>query len=437
MVTYYKLIMISVFITQGIVLFAQKKTFGVLSYSLPKGWQQQQNEGGIQLSITDKKTGAYAIAVITNANASTASAIENFNNDWLKLVKGTVQVTDNPTLQAPTKENGWDVISGSADYTDGADTGTATLLTATGGGQFASVVLMTNSKQYQNQLLTLLNSLELTKVSKTANSTPSATAVPGSTNSVVGLWCYYTNESNGYYNGMPQLTGGYFRREYLFKTDGTYIFRAKDWSVYAKDILFIYETGSWKINGNQLIITPNKGIGEWWGKAASNRTSQWGVRKKTSDYKPEACTYTFELRYFSGVKETHLLLKSIKRTQRDRAGSGHSKAYESSYSPRALDKSLIDNPPGFKAMPENKPAASAANATTDNTITPSLTGKIEEEPSTEMDTGTGTTGNYNTGVFQQRNTYFIQMALTALLISTPIISAPAEQEDMVMKAFHI
>ncbi|MBL0255198.1 MAG: hypothetical protein IPQ27_09615 [Chitinophagaceae bacterium] len=47
--------------------FSQKQSFDVVSYSTPKGWQQQQNEGGLQLSITDKKTGGYALAVITKA----------------------------------------------------------------------------------------------------------------------------------------------------------------------------------------------------------------------------------------------------------------------------------------------------------------------------------------------------------------------------------
>ena len=37
--------------------FAQKQSFDVVSYSTPKGWQQQQNEGGVQLSVADKKTG--------------------------------------------------------------------------------------------------------------------------------------------------------------------------------------------------------------------------------------------------------------------------------------------------------------------------------------------------------------------------------------------
>ena len=87
--------------------FAQKQSFDVVSYVVPSGWQQQQGEGGVQLSVSDKKTGGYAIAIITKATASVATANENFKTDWTRLVKSTVQVTAEPTMQEPSTENGW------------------------------------------------------------------------------------------------------------------------------------------------------------------------------------------------------------------------------------------------------------------------------------------------------------------------------------------
>lgn len=321
---------------------AQKQNFDVVSYTLPKGWQQQQNDGGLQLSITDKKTGAYAIAIITKASVSNAAANENFNNDWAKLVSGTVQVNGSPTISAPTKENGWDIISGSANYTDGGNTGMANLLTATGGGQMVSVVLMTNTKLYQNELSLFLNSLELTKITPTKNaSTSSSTQTSGS--SIAGLWCYNLLETSGYANGYPQYTAGYFRKEYLFKKDGTYIFRTKNWSVWTKEILFVYESGTYVVNGNQVTVIPSQGRGEWWSKK-DNRTTLWGSRQKASDFKLEKTTYTFEIKYFSGSKDNVLYLNPNKSTQRD----GIYSQDRFSYTARAIDKSPIDNPPGFK-----------------------------------------------------------------------------------------
>ncbi len=350
-------------------LLAQKQSFDVVTYSAPANWQKQQTEAGVQLSVTDKKTGGYAIAFITKTIASDAEANENFKTDWTRLVKGSVQVNGEPVMQQPFSENGWSVVSGTADYTDGSVKGMATLLTATGGGQMVSVLLMTNTQQYQNDLLSFINSLELT----TATSIPDADKTTEATtnanpSSIVGLWVFYNTESNGLYNGFPQLTGGYMRREYLFNTDGTYTFRAKDWMVYVKDILFIYETGTYTVKGNQIIITPKKGKGEWWSKAASGRTSEWGkLVRSSSDYKLETVTYTIEFKYYSGSNEQAMILKAAKPTSRDGAKNSNQNEQEYRYTSRETGKSLIDNPPGFKTGFENKSPASSPSSPVKNT----------------------------------------------------------------------
>lgn len=338
---------------------AQKQKLGVISFSVPAGWQQQKFEGGIQVSFTDKNTGNYAIALITDATNSIAGATDNFKNEWDRLVKNAVVVNDEPAMQEPTSDNGWEIISGTANYTDGAQKGLATLLTATGGGQTLSVVLMTNTDAYQNELVAFINSLEFEKVS--------STTVSGNTgnSSIVGLWIHYNTESSGTYNGFPQLTGGYMRREYLFNNDGTYLFRSKHWLLYTKDILFIYETGTYTINGNKLTITPTKGKGEFWGKV-SNNTSAWGkLVKSSNDYKLEKTTYSFEFWPVSRQNETKLSLKTSKPTERD-GSSGETNLHEFVY--ESWNKvSMIDNPPGFKTWVENKSVNSkSASATNKN-----------------------------------------------------------------------
>lgn len=336
--------------------FAQKESFDVVSFTSPKGWHQQKNEGGVQLSVSDKKTGAYAIALITKATASDASANENFNTDWNRLVKGSVQVNDEPIMQEPDSDNGWQIISGTAYYMDGAHKGFATLLTATCGGQMTSVVLMTNTDKYQNDLLSFINSLELTKASQNTNAnkkTPTVNSGTGS--SIVGLWVNYTIETSGYYNGFPQASGGYFRKEYAFYEDGSYLFRMKNWGVYVKEIQFVYESGTWKLNGNKLTITPKQGKGGWWSKSASNRTNEWGRLVKTGSWKMEPVTYTVDLNYYIGGSERKITLQSNTTTERE----GKLDNNTTILNWRGMGESLIDNPPGLKTGFENKQPAVA------------------------------------------------------------------------------
>ncbi|AHF17281.1 hypothetical protein [Niabella soli] len=329
-------------------IFGQKQTYDVVSYTLPGGWQKEAKENGIQVYATDTKTGEYAIAIVLKSQESDGTPAKNFTAYWEKLIKGTVTVSEEPTMLPATKDSDWDIISGQAPYSDGANKGMVTLLSATGNRQTAAVVLMTNTNKYQPDISAFLHSLALSKATENqAGVTTSGTKNNATNNRIAGLWTDYTTESNGYVNGFPQVTGGYTRREYNLKADGTYIFRHKYWSAYMKEILFIYETGTWKINGNQLTIMPTTGKGEWWSKAASGKNSEWGAFKKASDYKPATATYSFGFKYLSGMQQTYLVLHSNIRTPRD-GTTAETNNYEESFSPKALDKSLIDNPPGFK-----------------------------------------------------------------------------------------
>ncbi len=353
--------------------FAQKQSFDVVSFTAPKDWQQQQNEGGMQLSVTDKKTGGYAIAVITKATNTVAAANENFNNNWTRLVKSSVQVNEEPAMQQPTQENGWDVISGNANYTEGSKKGMATLLTATGGNQTVSVILMTNTQQFQNELLALLNSLELSKIASTSgNIKIPSTASSTIGASIVGLWTDYILETTGYYiNNMPQYTSGYLRKEYAFNANGTYVFRNKQWLTKAPDITFLYETGTYTINGNQLTITPENGKGGFWGKKSS--TKDWGPLIKLSDYKLEKTVYTVEM-INDPTYGNSLVIKPTKPTQRDGGKfNAPNDPIEFHYKLRTME-SLIDNPPGFKTGGEDIKSINAPVSTQANPNASQLTG---------------------------------------------------------------
>ena len=105
-----KKIVFAILLTTTVLnVFAQTKTLDVISFAIPKGWQQQQNEGGIQLSISNQN-GGYAVAVVTRTRASSSSASDNFTGDWNTLVKKSVQVNSAPVMQEPVTENGWQVI---------------------------------------------------------------------------------------------------------------------------------------------------------------------------------------------------------------------------------------------------------------------------------------------------------------------------------------
>lgn len=348
-----------------IAVSAQKETYDILSFSLPKSWKKEILENVLQLSAVDNKTGEYIAVVVVKSSTSNLSASENFTDYWTKLVKGTVTVNEEPAMTVPSKDKEWDIISGQAHYTDGSNKGIVTQITATGYGKVISLVAMTNTEKFKNDLEQFFNSLELTALTtQTTNERTSRT----NGNTIVGIWANYILESNGgyYANGIyvTNYTAGYFRKEYTFYANGTYRFLEKDWSVNMKDIFFAYETGTWTINGNKLTIKPTSGKNESWSKAASGRTTEWGSLVKATARKLETITYTYNFHYYEGTKETSLLLYYNKDTERD--GTSNSKDNNGSYwsfNPRAGDKgSLIDLPPG-KKIGDSNPRPSSATKT--------------------------------------------------------------------------
>lgn len=219
-----------------------------------------------------------------------------------------------------------------------------------------AVLCNTTAMPYLKEYQKLISSLDInpandTEATGTQSNNPTQSGAPvtaGVTKgSVVGLWTDYMLETNGYnINNMPQYTAGYLRKEYAFNADGTYTFRNKQWIVKTKDILFIYESGTYKVEGNRLTITPKTGKSGFWAKMA--RTTEWGKLVKMSDYKLEKTSYTFDIEDFSGSDSRRLNLQSDKSTQRDGGRFNRpDDPFIFHYSWRN-SASIIDNPPGFK-----------------------------------------------------------------------------------------
>lgn len=323
--------------------FAQKQTYDVVNFSIPNGWNKTELPNGIQLSTKDDGYGNYAAAVIIRSVETTASATENFNNSWQALVKGTVRVSGKPAMQQPEKEKGWDIVSGQAAYTDGSNKGFVTLITATGNGKLANVVVMTNTNKYQKEILAFVNSLEINKTATQTENTATISSNPGQS-PIVGSWSYGISETQ-----FGTMTNGYSTRQYTFKNDGTYQYRYKVFSSTMNVLMFQYESGKYSLNGNQLTMTPLSGGNEEWSQN-QNHPDQWGKLLKTSKRKLEKITYTFTLHYFSGIDETNLILQTSAPTNRE-GPFGSMQDYPNGWAFKPCNPNstpLIENPPGFK-----------------------------------------------------------------------------------------
>ncbi|MBS1576553.1 MAG: hypothetical protein JST09_14710 [Bacteroidetes bacterium] len=340
---------VSLIITSLIIAistFAQKQTFDIVSYESPKGWAEKQETSAMSYSKVDGSNWAQ-IAIYNHTN-SDGDIQADFNKEWNELMVAGKNISA-PEKTNPETQDGWTVISGSGTWQyNGAKV--ASILTVFSNNKVRlSVVCNATAKAYLQDYLTLIGSLKLdatgvTESPGTGNNT-TAPAQNNNSNSIAGTWINSVSESRGLLNGFNMYTGGYMRKEYVFKEDGTYMFRQKDWMAARDNIYFAYETGTYVVKGNQLTLTPKTGKAGWWNKDnVGHDVKKWGSYQKAEKYKLETVTYAFQFETSDYGKS--LLLNYDKATQRDGdhpSGNGQYTSYS-----RDEGKSRIDNPPGFK-----------------------------------------------------------------------------------------
>lgn len=325
--------------------YGQKESFDVVTYTAVKGWKKELSDKSVSFSKTDEAKGTFCIISIYQSIDGVIDSKTNFDNSWQRIVKETLGA-GSPKKEAPkTTETGWEIQSGAAQFTKDGLTGIAMLITASSNSKVVNMLVLLNSDVYNDQLNNFIASVNLKKQAITNNN--EAAITKGTSNaSLVGIWASNLLETSGYANGYAQYSGGYFRKEYTFKSDGTYTHFHKTWSVYSKTIRYVYETGTWSANGNTLTISPTSGKAEEWSKAASGRTNEWGRLLKSQNTKLEKVTYSFEIRNYTGSQSSALILTSGKATQRDGSSNTGNNVQTFSYASRK--EAIIDFPPGFK-----------------------------------------------------------------------------------------
>ena len=333
--------------------FAQKQTFDIVSYTPPKGWTEKQGDGNISYSKIDG--GSWAQIASYQHRNSEGDIQTDFDKEWNELVAANKTISSSEKTQPQTAE-GWTVMSGSGVWQYNGANVASVLTVYSNNSVCVSVLCNATAQPYLKEYQTLLGSLYLDAASVTVtpateNTDPTAAGANTSMNtgntSITGLWIAYRGEEAGYMNGFRMTTGGYFRKEYLLKEDGTYIFRVKNWSAHMENIYFVYETGTYTVNGNQLTITPKQGKAGWWKKEGS-RTDKWGSYLKAADYKLETVTYPFYTQHQESRENMLFILTNTNPVKRDGTIDINDNQTKKWVYGWGGTKSLIDNPPGFK-----------------------------------------------------------------------------------------
>jgi hypothetical protein len=151
------------FLFPATILFAQKETFDITTYTAPKGWVKKKSDNAVQFSKEDASAGSYCMITLFKAIPGTEIAKENFDAAWEKVVKGMVSVTAAPIMKAGSKEDGWEAKSGYSSFDMGGTKGVALLVTSSGYEKMVNIVILTNSDAYESSMNDFLASVSFEK----------------------------------------------------------------------------------------------------------------------------------------------------------------------------------------------------------------------------------------------------------------------------------
>lgn len=156
-----KFLWVCFFSLSSFVSFAQKESFDLITYSIPTGWRKTSSKDTIESYITiDKQNGTYCQIGIVASKPSKGSLNEDFENAWKTLIVKPYSPSEEREVLPSETEDGWSGQVGVVPFEYGVSPSVATLITTTGYGRSMSIVILTNSKDYQADLDKFLSSVE-------------------------------------------------------------------------------------------------------------------------------------------------------------------------------------------------------------------------------------------------------------------------------------
>jgi hypothetical protein len=160
------MLLLLVLLSVTINTFAQQ-TFDIISFKTPDSWEQTTSDAGIRFMKEDAATGGYCFITLYKSVPATADAKENFKLVWTSLVKDIVHVDDVPEMSPSKTDDGFDVMTGHANFERDSVKGVAILINSTGFGKMVNILILTNTDIYEKQITAFLESVTIKKQEET------------------------------------------------------------------------------------------------------------------------------------------------------------------------------------------------------------------------------------------------------------------------------
>ncbi len=178
---------------------AQKESFDIVSYTVPKNWAKSKNESS--LTFSKEKGGQFCMLTIYKSIEATEDAQQNFDLAWQSLVQENLGITALATIQQGSNDKGWETKTGSVAFEKEGVSGTAILISSTHQTKLINILCLTNTPVFQKEMEKFLQSVTLKKTTTTV-AKPLETNIAEQSNSKekAEIWWYIRYIPNDFYD---------------------------------------------------------------------------------------------------------------------------------------------------------------------------------------------------------------------------------------------
>lgn len=306
------MISIIVYFTLVNSLLAQQETFDFTNYSPPENWDKYvKDDAYVSYTNSNKKKDSFCRITVYKSIISKGSINEDFENEWEDLVIKKYTLLDSVKEVAVQEFGDWDTKTGISTFTfNEKDNNRIILSSSRVFNKVTSILIIYNNPEYETIIANFLSGVSYKKDFTTDSIVENSKGKI----QIAGKWARSVSLS---YN-IGGMNSGYTKSIYDFKSDSTYSFTQRIWGMTARYIYVVKENGIYKMENNQVTLTPQKSIMESWDHEGDALIKLAASNKRTL----ETTTYKFVVKYDEAMKDWDLVLQANKETLRDGKFSG-------------------------------------------------------------------------------------------------------------------
>jgi hypothetical protein len=155
------LILICIFISLHASVNSQSKTFDIISFNPPPGWERSDKSLARTYTNVDNSRGIYGLIAIYPSVKSSGDPQKDFTASWNGLVKPDFGTGIGPVPVPASQQEGYTGLQGTSYGMSSGKQTTVTLINYTGGGKTLSIILNYSDDKYEPAISKFVQSIKL------------------------------------------------------------------------------------------------------------------------------------------------------------------------------------------------------------------------------------------------------------------------------------